>query len=122
MEPLLANLVAGMAAIEEAQRRGRVEIGDDGLLHLPAIAALGDQTEPVRTRDSIYNLIGNVQFPDLLLDVDAVTNFSEALLGHRAQSIGELVALYGALLAHGTDVDAKGVASMVPGLNRARSR
>ena len=48
--------------------------------------------------------------------VDAATGYSEALLGHRAQSTGELVALYGALLAHGTDADAKGVASMIPGL------
>ena len=52
----------------------------------------------------------------MLLEVDAATGYSEALLGHRAQSTDELVALYGALLAHGTDADAKGVASMVPGL------
>jgi hypothetical protein len=116
LEPLLANLLAGMGAIEEAQRRGKIEIGADGLLHLPAITALPGQVEPMRTRETIYKLIGNVQFPDLLLEVDAATNFSDALLGHRAQSAGELVALYGALLAHGTDVDAKGVASMIAGL------
>ena len=52
----------------------------------------------------------------MLLEVDAATGYSEALLGHRAQSTDELLALYGALLAHGTDADAKGVASMVPGL------
>lgn len=78
------------------------------------------QAEPVRTRESIYKLIGSVQFPDLLLEVDAATGHSEALLGHRAQSTGELVALYGALLAHGTDADAKGVASMIPGLEPAQ--
>lgn len=116
LEPLLANLVAGMSAVAEAQRRGKVEIGADGMLHLPAITALADQSEPVRTRETIYKLIGSVQFPDLLLEVDAATGYSEMLLGHRAQSTGELVALYGALLAHGTDADAKGVASMIPGL------
>ena len=116
LEPLLANLMAGMSAVAEAQRRGKVEIGADGMLHLPAITALPDQAEPVRTRETIYNLIGSVQFPDMLLEVDAATGFSEALLGHRAQSTDELVALYGALLAHGTDADAKGVASMIPGL------
>jgi len=115
LEPLLANLMAGMSAVAEAQRRGKVEIGADGMLHLPAITALPDQAEPVRTRETIYNLIGSVQFPDMLLEVDAATGFSEALLGHRAQSTDELVALYGALLAHGTDADAKGVASMIPG-------
>ena len=116
LEPLLANLAAGMSALAEAQRKGKVEIGADGMLHLPAISALGDQTEPIRTRETIYKFIGTVQFPDLLLELDAATNYSEALLGHRAQTTGELVALYGALLAHGTDVDAKGVASMIPGL------
>ncbi|MEO7114220.1 MAG: Tn3 family transposase, partial [Caldimonas sp.] len=116
LAPLLANLAAGMSALAEAQRKGKVEIGADGMLHLPAIAALGDQTEPIRTREMIYKHIGTVQFPDLLLELDAAANFSEALLGHRAQTTGELVALYGALLAHGTDVDAKGIASMIPGL------
>jgi hypothetical protein len=116
LEPLLANLMAGMSAVAEAQRRGRVEIGADGMLHLPAISALDDQAEPVRTRETIYKLIGSVQFPDMLLELDASTNYSEALLGHRAHSTGELVALYGALLAHGSDVDAKGVASMIPDL------
>jgi len=116
LEPLLANLMAGMSAVAEAQRHGRVEIGADGMLHLPAITALADQAGPVRTRETIYNLIGSVQFPDMLLEADAATGYSEALLGHHAQYTDELVALYGALLAHGTDADAKGVASMVPGL------
>ncbi|MBS0454250.1 MAG: Tn3 family transposase [Proteobacteria bacterium] len=120
LEPLLANLVAGMSAVAEAVRLGKAEIGADGMLHLPAIAALGDQTEPIRTRETIYKLIGPVQLPDLMLELDAATNYSEALLGHRAQTTNELMALYGALLAHGTDLDAKGVASMIPGLEHAQ--
>ena len=67
LEPLLANLMAGMSAVAEAQRRGKVEIGAEGMLHLPAIAALADQAEPIRTRETIYSLIGSVQFPDILL-------------------------------------------------------
>jgi len=120
LEPLLANLVAGMSAVAAALRRGKIEIRADGMLHLPAMTSLADQSEPVRTRETIYKFIGSVQFPDLLLEVDAATGYSEALLGHRAQSPGELVALYGALLAHGTDADARGVASMIPGLEPAQ--
>ena len=60
LEPLLANLMAGMSAVAEAQRRGKIEIGADGMLHLPAITALSDQSEPVRTREAIYKLIGSV--------------------------------------------------------------
>ena len=50
--PLLANLMAGVAAVEEAQRRGKVEIGADGMLHLPAIAAMADRGERTRARAS----------------------------------------------------------------------
>ena len=116
LEPLLANLIAGSAAVCDALDRGKIEISADGMLRLPAITALPEMSEPVRTRETVYKLIGNVQFPDLLMQLDAATNFSDALLGHRAQTADELVALYGALLAHGTDIDAKGVASMIPGL------
>ena len=65
------------------------------MLHLPAITTLPDQAEPVRTRETIYNLIGSVQFSEMLLEMDAATGYSKALLGHRAQSTDELVALYG---------------------------
>ncbi|NML17305.1 Tn3 family transposase [Azohydromonas caseinilytica] len=118
--PLVANIHAGMQALVLALRRGKVEIGADGMLHLPALAALPDDGEPVRTREALYRRIGDVQLPDVILEVDAATNFSEALLGHRAASPAELTAMYGALLVHGTDLDARGVAHMIPGLEPAQ--
>jgi len=51
-----------------------------------------------------------------MVDVDVACNFSEALLGRKADSVNELLAMYGALLAHGTEVSAKAVAAMIPGL------
>jgi len=51
--------------------------------------------------------------------VDAATHFSEALLARRPSSSNELLSVYGALLAHGTDLDAKGVGSMIPGIDAA---
>ena len=65
----------------------------DGMLHLPAITALADQSEPVRTRETIYKFIGSVQFPDLLLEVDAATGYSEVAAGPPRAFPGELVAL-----------------------------
>jgi TnpA family transposase len=120
LEPLLDNVIAGIYAVSEARECGKVDITSDGTLHLPAITAVGDRPEPIRTREAIYARIGSVQFPDMLLELDAATNYSQALLGHRAHSAGELVALYGALLAHGTDMDAKGIASMIPGLEQSQ--
>jgi TnpA family transposase len=121
LEPLMDNLCAGVAAVAEACEQGSLEIGaEDGMLHLPAVTALPDEAEPRRLRDLIYKKIGDVQFPDLLLEIDSLCNYSEALLGHRAETVAELLALYGALLAHGTDIDAKSVAAMIPGLETAR--
>ena len=68
---------------------------------------------------AVFKHIGSVQLPDLLLEVDAATHFSEALLARRPSSSNELLAIYGALLAHGTDLDAKGVGSMIPGIDAA---
>jgi hypothetical protein len=118
--PLLATLEAGVAAVAEACAAGKIEVGDDGMLHLPGIVALDEDDEPRRTRDAIYKTIGDVQFPDLLLEVDAATNFSAVLLGHRAESVAELLSAYAALLAHGTEIDAKSIAAMIPGLDVAQ--
>jgi hypothetical protein len=52
----------------------------------------------------------------MLVELDVQVGFSEVLLGSRAKSSKELIASYGALLAHGTENDAKGVAAMIPGL------
>lgn len=104
----------------EAVQRGRVEIGADRLLHVPPLSALPDDIEPRKTREAVFQRIGDVQLPDVLMEVDAATHFSEALLARRADSDDELFALYGALLAHGTDNDAKGVSTMIPGIDVAQ--
>ncbi len=122
LDPLEDNLRAGVAAVAEACEQVALEIGaDDGMLHLHAVTALPDEGEPRRLRDLIYQKIGDVQFPDLLLEIDSLCNYSQALLGHRAESVAELLTLYAALLAHGTDIDAKSVAAMIPGLDTARA-
>jgi hypothetical protein len=120
VEPAFDNLRVGVAAVSEACQKGKLEIGADGMLHLPAVTALPDDGEPRRMRDLIYQLIGDVQFPDLLLEMDALCSISEILLGHRAETVAELLALYAALLAHGTDIDAKTAASMIPGIDTAQ--
>ena len=79
-----------------------------------------DEITPKRTVEVMFKQIGDVQLPDLMLEVDAHTNFSEILLGRRAKDERELVALYAALIAHGTEIDAKGVAAMIPGLDPAQ--
>lgn len=117
LDPLLANLKAGLSAVAEACAAGKIHIGTDGMLHLPAVEARPDDGEPRRTRDLLFKTIGKAQLPDILLEMDVLCNFSEALLGHRAETEAELLSAYAALLAQGTDVDAKGVAAMIPGID-----
>ncbi len=117
LEPLLKNIQAGLAAVAEAKQQGKLTIDVQGMLHLPVPQALPEEIDPKRTRDLMFKEIGDVQFPDLLLEMDAQTNFSEILLARRARDERELVALYAALIAHGTEIDAKSVAAMTPQLD-----
>ncbi|MFA7269579.1 MAG: Tn3 family transposase [Sterolibacterium sp.] len=117
---LLENIKAGLTAVNEAREAGKIDIGSDGMLHLSALASLPDDIDPKHTRDRVFKQIGDIQLPDLMLQMDALTNFSEILLARRPRDENELIGLYGALLAHGTEVDAKGVAAMTPQLDAAQ--
>jgi len=116
---LLANIEVGLKAVAEAKEQGELTIDEQGLLHLPALDPMPEEIQTKRTRDLMFKQIGEVQFPDLILEVDASTNFSEVLLGRRAKSEHELIALYAALISHGTEIDAKSVAAMTPQLDPA---
>jgi TnpA family transposase len=115
--PLLNTIKAGLVAVSEAMQDEKLHIDDAGLLHLPRLEALPEDPEPRKMIELMFRQIGDVQLPELMLEVDAHTNFSEILLGRRAYNEQELIALYAALIAHGTEIDAKGVASMTPQLD-----
>lgn len=117
LEPLLEHIEAGLQAVAQAKTHGLLTIDPQGALHLPALRALPEDIDPKRTRDLMFKEIGDVQFPDLLLEMDVATNFSEILLARRARDEHELVAVYAALIAHGTEIDAKSVAAMTPQLD-----
>lgn len=119
LERLYANLEAGLRALSEAINSGSLSIDDQGEFRLPALAPLEVDDDVRRNREAISAQIGEAQFSDLIVEVDVFVAFSEVLLGRKASSIQELLGCYGALLAHGTENDAKGVAAMVPGLEPA---
>ena len=120
LDPLLANVRAGLASVADALSDGKLTIDASGSLHLPALEALDDEVIPKRTGRAIFETIGQQQLPDILLELDANTDFSEALLGHKAATSDELLACYAGLLAHGTEIDAKGVAAMIPTLSASQ--
>jgi hypothetical protein len=122
LERLTEHLRAGLAALEEAREADRVTIGTDGALHLSAIDALPTDGIPKRTRDRIFKEIGTAQCADIIIEMDAHTGFSEVLRSRKARNANDLVSLYAALIAHGTEMDAKNVAAMIPQLDPAHIR
>ena len=95
LERMHAKLDDCLAALAQAV--------DEGRLHLPALQAANIDAEATRSGDAMFDIIGPIQFGDMLVQVDARSNFSEAFLNCRAKSVQELAAAYGALLAHGTE-------------------
>jgi hypothetical protein len=70
----------------------------------------------------MYRQIGRVQFPTLLLEVDARVHFSWRLLGREPKNAEELLATYAALLAAGTDLDSRGISTMIRGVRESTVR
>jgi len=110
-------LKAGLSDLEAGLEKGLVEIDESGAVRLPRLRALGDDPELRRTNQALSDMIGPVQMPDLMLAIDSKTRFSSVLLGREPDQASDLKALYAALLAHGTEIDAKGAAAMIPGLS-----
>jgi TnpA family transposase len=115
---LVANLEAGLASLAEAVEAGVVVVDATGI-HLSALEA--EDTPPLldATRYELFNEVGSVQLPDLLMAIDSETHFSWRLLGRAPTNDTELLLVYAALLAHGTELDATAVALMIPGLSAA---
>ncbi|MBB0179440.1 MULTISPECIES: Tn3 family transposase [Ralstonia] len=116
---LTDHLKAGLAALDEAREAGHFTIDATGVLHLSPLEAAETDGTPMRTRDLLFKDIGSAQFADMILEMDARTNFSEVLLARKARDAHELISLYAALIAHGTELEAKGVAAMIPQLDTA---
>lgn len=116
LAPHYALLTEGLAKMATEVQRGIVEIDNKGSVRIDKFRALEDDPDLVNTKQSMSNMIGPVELPDLMLEIDSKTKFSTILLGREANNADELIALYGGLLAHGTDVDAKGAAAMIPGI------
>lgn len=109
-------LRAGLADVETGLEKGLLEIDEDGSVRIPAIRALEEEPELQRTNRFLSETIGTTQLPDIILEIDSRTQISTSLLGRQPETSEELVALYAGLLAHGTEIDAKAAASMIPGV------
>ena len=67
-------------------------------------------------RQALARAFGDVQLPDVLIEIDALTRFSWILLGRPARSEPELVTLYAGLMGLGSDLSEAELVRMVPAL------
>ncbi len=115
LQRLEAGLTAGLAALAEAVEVGAVAI-DGGELRLPRRKQAPKDPRLEPARQALARAFGDVQFPEVLIEIDGLTRFSWILLGRPARSEQELVALYAALMGLGSDLSIAELVRMVPSL------
>jgi hypothetical protein len=87
----------------EAVGAGVLEI-EDGRVVLPRLKAQTEDPKVMDGRRVLFGHLGSVQLPSVLVEVDSHTRFSWSLLGRAPRSEQELVTVYAALLALGSDL------------------
>jgi TnpA family transposase len=118
LDPLQAQLQERLHQLADAVAQGDVTLDEEGLHH-PRWLSQDTCGDSDLERRHLTNALGTVQLPELLLDMDSHTRFSWVLLGRPPRHPRELLTLYGALLAHGTEQTAKDVALMMPNVSEA---
>lgn len=115
LDVLVAELETKLKELDVAVQSGALQI-KGGNLHAPRDKA--QEVDPLteRQKDALFERIGVVQLPDLILEMDSRVGFSKVLLGRTAKTPTELLQIYAGMLAHGTSLDASAVSLMVPQL------
>jgi hypothetical protein len=116
----LASLVVAakqrLDAVSRSLAQGELSI-KEGDISLPKLEKEDVPAAVKQARDAIATHIGTIQLPELLMEMDTQTRFSKTLLGCAPQSEHDLLLTYGALLGHGTEMNASEVALMIPSLS-----
>ena len=118
--PLLIRVRAGVAAVATAAREGTLRVDDE--LHLTAMPAEDEDPKVILLRAQLDQRLGEVQLPDVILQVDAQVRFSWIMLGREPRSSDELLMVYAGILAHGTSLTSAECARMIPQLSAVSIR
>jgi hypothetical protein len=121
IERAQAALRASLAGLQEAVAAGEVWVGRKDLYFRRDEAEVRPEGVDL-AQNELYRKVGRIQLPTLLLEVDAQVHFSWKLLGREPKSAEELLGVYGALLAAGTDLESRGVATMIRGVHESAIR
>jgi TnpA family transposase len=109
-------LSSGLKAVQDCILAGDLNI-DSGRMIVPRPGAAPLPSKLKATRNALINQIGPVQLPNILIDVDMKTRFSTLLLGHPPRNEDQLVTVYAAILALGTDQSAAAIARSISGVD-----
>lgn len=116
---IVATLKAGLVAVDEAIQNGYLHL-EEGVIRMHAMKAATRPPALDSFKTTLFAAIGSTQLPNMLLDIDSDTHFSWILLGRPPSH--ELLAVYGALLAHGTALSAAAVSKRIPELDEEQIR
>lgn len=110
------ELTAALQALDAAVSSGDLRIENERLV-IPRLKAAPEDESLKAVRHALFARVGRVQLPDLLIAVDAATRFSWTLLAGPPRNEQELITLYAALIALGTDLTAADIARMTIDIN-----
>ncbi len=105
------ELDVALKALDGAVFRGDIRIENDRLV-VPKLKAAPEDEKLKAVRRALFAGVGKIQLPDLLIEIDAATRFSWALLTRQPRSEHELILLYAALIALDSDLTAADMARM----------
>ena len=116
VNPLLQELIGeiedGLERVSEAVKRGELRL-DGAKVKVRRLAAQRTAPELKDIRRELYKAYPRVQFPDLIMAVDAETHFSAEILGRPADNDIELLHIYAGILGQAMDLSANRLSLMV---------
>ena len=102
----------GLERVSDAVQRGELRL-DGTKIKVRRLAAQRTPPELKDIRRELYKAYPRVQFPDLIMSVDAETHFSAEILGRPADNETEPLHLYAGILGQSMDLSANRLSLMV---------
>jgi TnpA family transposase len=118
IEWLRSELTAALTTLDAAVAAGDLRIENERLV-VPRLKAADEDENLAALRRALFDQVGGAQLPELLIEIDAATRFSWILLGQPPRSEDELVVLYAAILALGSDITVAEIVRMTPGISES---
>jgi Tn3 transposase DDE domain len=112
IKELVEEMEYGLERVSEAVERGELKL-DGTKIKVRRLAAQRTPSELKGVRRELYSAYARVQFPDLIMAVDAETHFSAEILGRPADNETELLHLYAGILGQSMDLSANRLSLMV---------